>query len=148
MPQELVISATVAQLTVSIRGWSKFSATRACLVVVAFVVFVVALQLFFQQYQGMLCFENIEDTELLETVEDKLFSLADFLREAEQPLILFGSCQAAEVAPAVDAGAPGISFSYITQSVDSLNLPVRISVIIGYFLKRYIRTHCCARFDR
>jgi len=91
MPQELVISATVAQLTVSIKGWSKFFATRACLVVVAFVVFVVVLQPFFQQYKGMLCFKNIEDTKLLETAEDKLFSIADFLREAVQPLILFGS---------------------------------------------------------
>jgi hypothetical protein len=34
----------------------------------------------------------MEDNELLETAEDELFSLADFLCEAVQSLILFWSC--------------------------------------------------------
>ncbi len=89
------MSATGAQLTISIESLSEFFATKACLSIVAFIVFIVVLLLFFQQYQGMLCFEDMEDTELLETAKDKLFSVADFLREAVQPLILFGSCQAA-----------------------------------------------------
>ncbi len=41
------MSATVAQLTVSIEGLAEVLATRDCLVVVTFVVFVVVLQLFF-----------------------------------------------------------------------------------------------------
>ncbi len=87
----------------------------------------------------MLCFENIEDTEVLETAEDKLFPLTEFLREAVQPLILFGSCQAAEVAPAVNPRAPGFSSRYMSQSVNTLIPSVHISGFIGYFAERFIR---------
>jgi hypothetical protein len=103
---------SVAKLTVSIEGLAEILAMRDF--VVAFVVaFVVVLQLFFQQYKFMLRFENIEDTELPETAENKMFSFADFLREAVEPVILFGSCQATEVALVVDTGAPRMGRRYM-----------------------------------